>query len=233
MPVTGTYGLWTLRHDAVQLMLVYVVRRLGFQALSCSAGAGNWFGAAGWRAGSTGYRRADVVMPHHLGMGRHLFLDVAVTDPGVGAALTARPSPSSSSSGVAAELRAQKKAQKYEGLAAAVDSSFCPAVIERYGAVCDALLHWISSVDALEVHGVKIWRPAYGRRARTWIVAGAHQQASFDAAGAPDAPIRRQSASVAEECLSRRRIDRSSSCGRAPLSRRAQTEQHRTQFQTS
>ena len=44
-------------------MLVYVVRRLGFQALSCSAGAGNWFGAAGWRAGSTGYRRADVVMP--------------------------------------------------------------------------------------------------------------------------------------------------------------------------
>ena len=117
-----------------------MVRRLGFQALSCSAGAGNWFGAAGWRAGSTGYRRADVVMPHHLGMGRHLFLDVAVTDPGVGAALTARPSPSSSSSGVAAELRAQKKVQKYEGLAAAVDSSFCPAVIERYGAVCDALL---------------------------------------------------------------------------------------------
>ena len=94
------------------------------QALSCSAGAGNWFGAAGWRAGSTGYRRADVVMPHHLGMGRHLFLDVAVTDPGVGAALTARPSPSSSSSGVAAELRAQKKVQKYEGLAAAMDSSF-------------------------------------------------------------------------------------------------------------
>ena len=84
-------------------------------------------------------------MPHHLGMGRHLFLDVAVTDPGVGAALTARPSPSSSSSGVAAELRAQKKAQKYEGLAAAVDSSFCPAVIERYGAVCDALLGLTSS----------------------------------------------------------------------------------------
>ena len=52
-----------------------------------------------------------------------------------------------------------------------------------------------------ELHGVKIWRPAYGRRARTWIVAGAHQQASFDAAGAPDAPIRRQSTSVAEECL--------------------------------
>ena len=35
------YGLWTLRHDAVQLMLVYVVRRLGFEALSCSAGTGN------------------------------------------------------------------------------------------------------------------------------------------------------------------------------------------------
>ena len=45
------YGLWTLRHDAVQLMLVYVVRRLGFQALSCSAGAGNWFGWSGGLAG--------------------------------------------------------------------------------------------------------------------------------------------------------------------------------------
>ena len=33
--------------------------------------------------------------------------------------------------------------QKYEGLAAAVDSSFCPAVIERYGAVCDALLGFL------------------------------------------------------------------------------------------
>ena len=29
------------------------------------------------------------------------------------------------------------------GLAAAVDSSFCPAVIERYGAVCEALLGFL------------------------------------------------------------------------------------------
>ena len=29
------------------------------------------------------------------------------------------------------------------GLAAAVDSSFCPAVIDRYGAVCEALLGFL------------------------------------------------------------------------------------------
>ena len=36
------------------------------------------------------YWRADVVtsMPHRLGMGRHLLLDVAVTHPGVGVALS-------------------------------------------------------------------------------------------------------------------------------------------------
>ena len=37
----------------------------------------------------------------------------------------------------------RRRILKYEGLAAAVDSSFCPAVIERYGAVCDALLGFL------------------------------------------------------------------------------------------
>ena len=48
----------------------------------------NWFGAAGMRAGSRGYRRADVVMTHYLGPGRHIFLDCSVTDPATGAALS-------------------------------------------------------------------------------------------------------------------------------------------------
>ena len=96
------WGLWTTRHDAFQAMVVHVLRILGCTAATCSVGAGNWFGAAGVRPGSRGYRRADVVMAHYYGPGRHLFLDCAITDPGTGAALAATPS-SATSSGVAAE----------------------------------------------------------------------------------------------------------------------------------
>ncbi len=137
------YGLWTLRHDAFQLMLVHVIRLLGSAAQSCSVASGNWFGSAGYLADSDSYRRADVVCPHYFGPGRHLFLDTAVTDPGTGAALSARPS-SAASSGVAAEQRAAKKVAKYGPLAAAVSSQFRAAVIERFGAVCDHLVGFIS-----------------------------------------------------------------------------------------
>ena len=133
-------GLWTVRHDAVETMLVYVLRRLGLQGvLVVSRGAGNWFGAAAARTdGRPGYRRADVVARGYHGDGRHAFLDVAVTDSGVGRALDATPS-SATSSGVAAEMRAAQKVGKYGALAAQVSSSFHPAVIERYGACCEAL----------------------------------------------------------------------------------------------
>ena len=91
------------------MAIILVSRRMGYAVQAVSVGAGNWFGAAGYRAGrsarSGDYRRADVVYPHYFGPGRHLFLDVAVADPGSGAALGAVPS-SRSSSGVAAELRA-------------------------------------------------------------------------------------------------------------------------------
>ena len=60
------------------------------------------------------------------------------TDSGVGRALDATPS-SATSSGVAAEMRAAQKVGKYGALAAQVSSSFHPAVIERYGACCEAL----------------------------------------------------------------------------------------------
>ena len=95
----------------------------------------NWFGAAAARTdGRPGYRRADVVARGYHGEGRHAFLDVAVTDSGVGRALDATPS-SATSSGVAAEMRAAQKVGKYGALAAQVSSSFHPAVIERYGRV--------------------------------------------------------------------------------------------------
>ena len=77
-------------------------------------------------------------MRGYHGEGRHAFFDVAVTDSGTGRALDATPS-SATSSGVAAEMRAAQKVGKYGALAAQVSSSFHPAVIERYGACCEAL----------------------------------------------------------------------------------------------
>ena len=88
------------------------------------------------RAGSRGYMRADVVMAHYYGPGRHLFLDCAITDPATGAALAASPS-SADASGVAATLRAERKNAKYGKLAAAVSSQFKAAVVERFGTFCD------------------------------------------------------------------------------------------------
>jgi len=84
-------------------------------------------------------------MAHYYGPGRHLFLDCAVTDPCAGAALTAQPS-SATSSGVAAEQRAAKKVAKYGRLAAAVSSRFRAAVVERFGACCDAVCGLVSMV---------------------------------------------------------------------------------------
>ena len=76
-------------------------------------------------------------MRGYHGEGRHAFFDVAVTDSGTGRALDATPS-SATSSGVAAEMRAAQKVGKYGALAAQVSSSFHPAIIERYGACCEA-----------------------------------------------------------------------------------------------
>ena len=137
-------GLWTARHDAVQAMLLHVIRRLGYSAQSVSVGAGGWFGAAGFSAdGRT--RRADLVLTHYYGPGRHLFLDVAVTSPTTGAALSASPS-SGEQAGVAAALRAATKVRKYAPLAAAVSSSFRPAVVERFGTCCDELVGLIRTL---------------------------------------------------------------------------------------
>ena len=133
-------ALWATRHDAVQTMLVHLLRSMRLSAVVCSSGAGGgWFGPAGFRAGSSRARAADVVMPHALGPGRHRFLDVAVTSPDTGAALAARPS-SAVTCGVAAEQRAARKQQKYGPLAAGVGGVFVPVVLERFGAMCDRLV---------------------------------------------------------------------------------------------
>ena len=142
--VGNRVGLWTLRHDALEAMVAYVIRRAGRQCIVVSRGAGHWFGAAA--IGASGrVRRADLVLPGHLGMGRHLFLDTAIADPTSGSALGAQPS-SAACSGVAAGNRAQRKSQKYAPLAAGVSSIFIPAVVERYGAQCDQLVGLISQL---------------------------------------------------------------------------------------
>jgi hypothetical protein len=135
----NTESLWTRRHDVVQMALLIVSRRYGYTAVDCSTGSGSWFGSAGLRPGSTRSRAADIVYPHYFGPGHHLFLDIAVADPGTGAALSATPS-SATTSGVAAELRAAKKVAKYDPLATVVGSAFRAAVVERYGSMCDSLV---------------------------------------------------------------------------------------------
>ena len=48
--------------------------------------------------------------------------------------------------GVAASLRAKKKVAKYGHLAAGVSSQFRAAVVERFGACCDELVGFISTL---------------------------------------------------------------------------------------
>ena len=58
-------GLWMLRHDALEAMVAYVVRRVGRQCIVVSRGAGNWFGSAAISA-SGRVRKADLVLPGYL-----------------------------------------------------------------------------------------------------------------------------------------------------------------------
>ena len=132
--------MWLVRHCDATLRL------LGYSVMSCSVGAGNWFGSNGYSSAKQSYKRADVVLPGHLGPGRHLFLDTAVTCPAIGGALNAQPS-SATAIGVAASLRAAKKVAKYQPLAEGVSSKFTPAVVERFGACGDRLAGFIGMIS--------------------------------------------------------------------------------------
>ena len=85
-----------------------------------------------------GYRRADIISHSYVSIGRHLFIDVAITEAASTTALRATP-PSDEAVGVAAFLRAMRKKRKYEPLAHAVSGRFSDAVMERYGACSDGL----------------------------------------------------------------------------------------------
>ena len=60
------------------------------------------------------WRRADLYLDGYYGIGRHLFIDVAVPDP---CCTTARAAGSSSTSGAAASVKEHAKQTKYNPLA--------------------------------------------------------------------------------------------------------------------
>ena len=134
-------SLWDLRHLALQDALLWVLRALA-RLPSAQVARGNVLGSAavtGVRAdGSLSYRQLDLWVPHYLAPGRHLGIDVAVTDPLAATAMRSSPS-SSAESGRAAALRADKKVTKYERIMLAADGLFRPGVVERFGAVGDSL----------------------------------------------------------------------------------------------
>ena len=109
---------------------------------SAQVARGNVIGSAaitGVRAdGGLSYRRLDLWVPHFVAPGRHLGIDVAVTDPLAVTALRSSPS-SSAESGRAATLRAEKKVSKYERMMLSVGGIFRAGVVERFGAVGDSL----------------------------------------------------------------------------------------------
>ena len=86
-------SLWDLRHLSLQDALLWVLRRLA-RCPSAQVARGNVLGSAavtGVRAdGSLSYRQLDLWVPHYVAPGRHMGIDVAVTDPLAVTALCAR-----------------------------------------------------------------------------------------------------------------------------------------------
>ena len=134
-------SLWDLRHLSLQDALLWVLRTLA-RCPSAQVARGNVLGSAavtGVRAdGSLSYRQLDLWVPHYVAPGRHMGIDVAVTDPLAVTALRSSPS-SSAESGRAATLRAEKKVAKYERIMLSVGGVFRAGVVERFGAVGDSL----------------------------------------------------------------------------------------------
>jgi hypothetical protein len=72
-------------------------------------------------------------------MGRHLFVDVTVTEPATLQMVNGAKS-LATETGVAAEARAQKKYSMYREACARIDSIFRGRVIERYGHCSEGLV---------------------------------------------------------------------------------------------
>ena len=131
-------GVWNVRHDTLESTLHHVLCYLR-QRVRYTRGAGNLLNDV--RPPSTGgkinYRRTDLVIEGYYGIGRHLFLDVAIPDP---CCLSARNAGSMTSSGAAASAKEKAKQNKYNALVQRVGGKFYPAIIERYGTFGDSLV---------------------------------------------------------------------------------------------
>ena len=126
--------LWTDRHDGFQRA---VQRAMWFARLTARAvGTKDYFGSANPPDKKL---RADLVCMHYSGMGRHLFIDVAVTEPAT-ETMTRGVRSAATVTGYAAERRAERKYAKYKEACLRVDSSFRDGVIERYGHCSDGLV---------------------------------------------------------------------------------------------
>ena len=119
-------SLWGLRHMALPDALLWALRTLA-RCPTAQVARGNVLGSAavtGVRADdSLSYRRLDLWVPHYVAPGRHLGIDVAVTNPLAVAALRSSPS-SSAESGRAATIRAERKVAKYERIMLSVGGIF-------------------------------------------------------------------------------------------------------------
>jgi hypothetical protein len=92
------HGVWT-RHDTLEATLHHVLCYLR-QRVRCTRGAGNLLNDVRpprSRGNKPGWRCADLVIDGYSGIGRHLFLDVAIPDPcfPTAAPPAARPPPAS------------------------------------------------------------------------------------------------------------------------------------------
>ena len=109
-----------------------VRRRMWFSGAALAA-AGRRLSADG----EAGGLYADIVLPHYRAPGRHLFIDVAVTDP---LSATALRGGSAHRAGVAAQDRVAKKHGKYSLACDMMGAGFRAGVMERYGACSDDLV---------------------------------------------------------------------------------------------
>ena len=126
-------GAWTVRHDALQWALIWVLRRL--RGHVAAVGKMDMFGSAA-RAEAGRALHADIVAYHWRSPGRHLWVDVAITTPDTREALAAG---SRDVPGTAARLRELKKHRKYGATVDRVGGCFRAGVMERFGAVGDDL----------------------------------------------------------------------------------------------
>jgi hypothetical protein len=131
---------WTDRHDALERAVLCAMRSLGQTARR--VGRKNFFGSAA-PIGSDGRPKqlcADIILPGYHGLGRHIFIDAAITEPATLARTTARGGRADVETGWAAKKRAEDKHRKYGVTCRRADADFRDAVMERYGACSDGLV---------------------------------------------------------------------------------------------